>query len=90
MAENTERGPPPQELSLRDAFDIAKAIGVSMTEICGIVQGRAVEMSLEKEGTVPHEKKNPPQAQEIAAEGPVQSMGYDSGDRHHPIGGADR
>lgn len=39
-------GNPPQELSMRDAFDLAAALGVSMIDLCGIIQGRAVEASI--------------------------------------------
>ena len=37
---------PPQKLTIRDAFNMAQVLGVGMTELCGIVQGRVMQKSL--------------------------------------------
>ena len=39
-------GDSPRELTVRDAYDLSAALGVSFTEMCGIVQGRAIEAEI--------------------------------------------
>lgn len=39
-------GDAPRELTVRDAYDLSLALGVSFTEMCGIVQGRATEAEM--------------------------------------------
>lgn len=39
-------GDPPQELSMRDAYDLACAMGVSITDLCGAVQSKALKMEI--------------------------------------------
>ena len=37
---------PPQELSVRDAYALAKALGVSMVELCGLVAGKELGLGV--------------------------------------------
>lgn len=63
---------PPQELSMRDAFDLVTALGVSMTELCGITQGRAVEASISV--AMPQNEKNEVQQAKNITVPPIQSI----------------
>ena len=39
-------GDPPQELSVRDAYDLACAMGISITDLCGAAQTKVLGMDL--------------------------------------------
>lgn len=53
-------GDAPRELSVRDAYDLACAMGVSITDLCGAVQSKALEINFECSKTVALEKKEVP------------------------------
>ncbi|MDY0258480.1 MAG: hypothetical protein RBR41_02290 [Desulfovibrio sp.] len=62
-------GDPPQELSVRDAYDLACAMGVSITDLCGAVQSKALETTFECAKNVASEKKMQiPHSAEIGSE----------------------
>lgn len=48
---------PPQKLSVRDAYGLAQALGISMSALCGIVEGRAIEEAIKGQLTDRPEKK---------------------------------
>lgn len=50
-------GAEPRGLSVRDAFDLASALGVGLTEMCGIVQGRALTIQAAKPAEKTGERK---------------------------------
>ena len=53
MAKNQKR--PPQELSVRDAYDLADAMGISITDLCGAAQTKMLEMDF---STQNYDEKN--------------------------------
>ncbi len=48
-------GQPPQELSVRDAYDLAGAMGISITDLCGAAQTKMLEMDF---STQNYDEKN--------------------------------
>lgn len=55
---------PPQKLTLRDAYGLAKELNMSMSALCGIVEGRAIENALKQQASEPAPKKEAPENQE--------------------------
>lgn len=51
---------PPQELSVRDAYALAKALGVSMVELCGLVAGKELGLGVFQTQDSPGGVKIPP------------------------------
>lgn len=77
---------PPQRLTLRDAFGMAKELNLSMSAVCGMVEGAAVRESIKKQHALP-EKKETPQIEEHIAGGPIQSFGVGTGVETRTLGG---
>lgn len=68
---------PPQELSMRDAVDLANTLGISMAALCGIVEGRALDADLKQQAVGRAEKKEAPQTQGDCQDGPALPSGLE-------------
>lgn len=68
-------GDPPQELTMRDAYDLACAMGVSITDLCGAIQSKALEASFECPKPAVPEKKEVPTL--ITSGRPTPALGTD-------------
>jgi hypothetical protein len=55
---------PPQKLTLRDAYGLAKELNLSMCALCGIVEGRVVESVLKQQIFAKSQKKEEQENQE--------------------------
>ena len=76
---------PPQELTMRDAVDLANALGISMGTLCGIVEGRALDEDLTQQATGRAEKKESPQAQDIHEGRPALSSGLEAAGKNNGV-----
>lgn len=68
---------PPQKLSVLDAFGMAQALGLSMSALCGIVEGRAIEESMRKQAAEQLEKKEAPEDQKANQGRPAHAAGLE-------------
>lgn len=67
----------PTKLTLRDAYGMAKYLGISMSALCGIVEGRAIEESMRKQTAEQLEKKEAPEDQKANQGRPAQAAGLE-------------
>lgn len=75
---------PPQKLSLRDAYGLARVLDMSMSALCGIVEGRAIEEQLNQRAGQPIRKKEAPCLQELEA-GSTQPAANEVANRNQAI-----
>ena len=48
---------PPQKLTMRDAYGLARVLNLSMSAICGIVEGRAIQQQAAVQAACQEKKK---------------------------------
>ena len=46
--QDMRNGDSPQKLTLRDAYSMAQVLGITLSALCGMVEGKAIEHSLKK------------------------------------------
>lgn len=70
---------PPTKLTLRDAYGMAKELGMNMAALCGIVEGRAIAEAI-KQKPEPHQKNKTEKDQEPLAGRSIQPSENEAGD----------
>lgn len=66
-------GKPPRELNVRDAYNLATALGISFTELCGAVQGKAFTKEISSQSLPVPEKNNQAPPKEIPENRPAHT-----------------
>lgn len=58
--QDMRNGDSPQKLTLRDAYSMAKVLRISMSALCGMVEGRAIDEAIKGQIIERPEKKEVP------------------------------
>ena len=59
--QDMRNGNSPQKLTMRDAYSMAEVLGITMSALCGMVEGKAIQDEMKKQATVLLEKNEAPQ-----------------------------
>lgn len=62
--QDMRNGDSPQKLTLRDAYSMAKVLGVTMSALCGLVEGQEIAEAMKQQASEPSPKKESPGNQE--------------------------
>ncbi len=69
--QDMRNGDSPQKLTLRDAYSMTQVLGVTMSALCGMVEGKAIESALKQQASEPSPKKEGSKNQEAYTHRPT-------------------